>query len=802
MPVTHEARRISQWRFESYRYLWSFGAVALCTVLAVLFRPISSGTFLFFLPPVFFSLWIGGFPCAVFSSVLSALAIDFFLSAPLYSFRMSPTDWAKDIFFLVIMSVTAWLFERTRLASERDLRLKQRLVDSAEAILITDMQHKIVYWSHGAERLYGWTSDEGLGQDPKALLQTSYPEPRELIDIRLKQSDYWHGQLHRKRKDGSNLVIDASWALDEETGWILQTCLDITAQAQAETKLKRANRALNAHSRVNQALLHASTEEELMQQTVEIIVQEGGYPLAWIGIPQHDPEHNVTIAVSFGAARDFLETIRITWKDEVIGRGPTGTALREARPVVVQNYSSDPVCAPWCDLVAAHGLESVVSLPLIVQGQTIAALTVYALENDAFDQEEFRSISELAAELALGIHNSRLKVLAEENHQARVVLEEQFRQAQKMEAVGRLAGGIAHDFNNLLMVIMAQTELLSLQLDDSGLTKAESITRSARKAADLTSQLLAFSRKQIVQSHILSLNPIITEMARMAERLVGEDVDITLALEPQLWSIKADRSQLEQVVMNLIVNARDAMPHGGELMLETSNANLSTEYIRTHPLVSPGRYVMLAISDTGVGMDEITKARMFEPFFTTKEPGKGTGLGLSLVYGIVKQSHGFVWCYSEPSHGTCFKVYLPVSDAPGYMPAEESSKDSASVVDHLTVLLVEDEASLREVIAEFLRSAGHTVIAAESHEEAIKLAAESGGSIDLLLTDVVLRGRNGKQLADALRDNGFHFHVIFMSGYTPSAIVHHGVLDEGTFFLQKPFTRTDLLKKIQQVLHP
>jgi CheY-like chemotaxis protein len=370
-----------------------------------------------------------------------------------------------------------------------------------------------------------------------------------------------------------------------------------------------------------------------------------------------------------------------------------------------------------------------------------------------------------------------------------------------MEAVGRLAGGIAHDFNNLLMVIMAQTELLSLQLDDAGMTKAESITRSARKAADLTSQLLAFSRKQIVQARILSLNPMITELAKMAERLVGEDVHLALVLEPQLWSIKADRSQLEQVIMNLIVNARDAMPQGGKLMLETSNANLSTEYLKTHPLVPPGRYVMLAVSDTGIGMDEATKSHMFEPFFTTKEPGKGTGLGLSLVYGIVKQSHGFVWCYSEPDHGTCFKVYLPVSDTPG-VPAEEIVKDSSAAVDHATVLLVEDDDSLREVITEFVRSSGHTVIAAESHEEAMERATESGGTIDLLLTDVVLRGRSGKQLADSLRDNGFHFHVIFMSGYTPSAIVHHGVLDEGTFFLQKPFTRAALLKKIQQVIHP
>jgi PAS domain S-box-containing protein len=410
-----------------YRFLLSFCFVAVSTAVAILFRPIGSGTFLFFLPSVFFSLWIGGFPCAFFSSILAALAIDFFLTSPLYSLQMSWTDWVKDVLFLMIMSVAAWLFERTRRTSERDLRLKQRLVDSAESILITDMQHKVVYWSDGAQRLYGWTSEEVLGKDPLSLLQTSYPEPRELIDIRLKQSDYWHGQLHRKRKDGSSLVIDASWALDEETGWILQTCLDITAQAQAETKLRRANRALNAHSRVNQALLHAATEDELMHQAVEIIAQEGGYPLAWIGIPENDPERNVRIAAGAGCACDYLKNLRVMWGDEPLGRGPTGTALREVRPVVVQNFSSTPTCAPWRDLVEAHSLGSGVSLPMIVQGQVVAALSVYAAENDAFEQAEFRSISELAAELALGIHNCRLKVLAEENQEARSVLEEQFR---------------------------------------------------------------------------------------------------------------------------------------------------------------------------------------------------------------------------------------------------------------------------------------------------------------------------------------------------------------------------------------
>ena len=324
--------------------------------------------------------------------------------------------------------------------------------------------------------------------------------------------------------------------------------------------------------------------------------------------------------------------------------------------------------------------------------------------------------------------------------------------------------------------------------------------KSARRAAELTHQLLAFSRKQIVQPSILSLNPILAEMANMAAHVVGEDVEITTSFGNGLWTVKVDRSQIEQVIMNLIVNARDAMPNGGKLLLETANVDLTTEYIATHPLVPAGRYVRLVVSDTGVGMSDETKARLFEPFFTTKPPGKGTGLGLSMVYGIVKQSQGFVWYYSELGKGTSFKIYLPAAEAAQSAGEAELKHETVPVRDHPMVLLVEDEQSLRDVISEFLQSAGYRVIAAETDEEALALAAEHLAEIDLLLTDVLLRGRNGKELADDLRSKGCRFQVIFMSGYTPNAIVHHGVLDKSTPFLQKPFTRATLLAKVHEAL--
>jgi CheY-like chemotaxis protein len=339
-----------------------------------------------------------------------------------------------------------------------------------------------------------------------------------------------------------------------------------------------------------------------------------------------------------------------------------------------------------------------------------------------------------------------------------------------------------------------------MQLSGDSLARAENVMKSAARAAELTRQLLAFSRKQIVQPKVLCLNPIIEDIAKMSAHLVGENIEIAAALCDAPWLIHVDRSQMEQILMNLIVNARDAMPNGGKLTLETANANLTTEYLSTHPLMSPGRYVMLAVSDTGVGMDAETQARLFEPFFTTKELGKGTGLGLSVVYGIVKQSNGFIWHYSELGKGTCFRIYLPIAEVQESKEVVHPPLAVAAGAKNATVLLVEDEEALRDVISEFLTSAGNEVIAAASHEEALELLLERRSPIDLLLTDVVLKGRNGKQLAEALKDKGYALNVIYMSGYTPSAIVHHGVLEADTMFLQKPFTRTALLAKVQEAL--
>ncbi len=383
----------------------------------------------------------------------------------------------------------------------------------------------------------------------------------------------------------------------------------------------------------------------------------------------------------------------------------------------------------------------------------------------------------------------------------RLELEAQFRQAQKMEAVGQLAGGIAHDFNNLLLVIMGQCEMLAGRLgkDDPLYKGLLQIRECGERAAGLTRQLLTFSRKQIMEPQVLDLNALIVNLEKMLCRLLGEDVELETLLAPDLGRVKVDPGQLEQVIVNLAVNARDAMPRGGRLTIESADVELDQEYAVNHVAVEPGHYVMIAVSDNGIGMDEETQARVFEPFFTTKARGDGTGLGLSTAYGIVKQSKGSIWCYSEPDKGTTFKVYLPrieeeVSTQPVMNQVKELPRGSE------TVLVVEDDDSVRLLVETKLTDLGYTVIPATSGEEALESARGWEDPIGLLLTDVILPGMNGAELAGELTAARPGTKVIFMSGYTDNVIIHHGMLDEGVHLIQKPFTMQTLAMKVREVI--
>jgi PAS domain S-box-containing protein len=382
-----------------------------------------------------------------------------------------------------------------------------------------------------------------------------------------------------------------------------------------------------------------------------------------------------------------------------------------------------------------------------------------------------------------------------------IQLEEQLRQSQKLEAIGQLAGGVAHDFNNLLTAINGYSSLTLRRLADEDPNKSyvEEIKKAGDRAANLTRQLLAFGRKQILQPLALNLNDVITDMNKMLRRLIGEDITLTAVLDPALSKIKADPGQVEQVLVNLVVNARDAMPQGGNLTIETANVELNQEDSARHIGVRTGSYVRMMVSDTGTGMSAETRARIFEPFFTTKEVGKGTGLGLSTVYGIVKQSGGNIWVYSEPGLGTTFKIYLPQ-----FASEAKESKKAAMEEDAPggmeTILLVEDEDMVRAIAKKILEDAGYKVLEANGGNEAIRVCEDYQEPIQLLLTDVVMPGISGRETAERLTILRPGTRVLFMSGYTDEAIVHHGILDSDVEFVQKPFDPVTLAKKVRQVL--
>jgi PAS domain S-box-containing protein len=383
----------------------------------------------------------------------------------------------------------------------------------------------------------------------------------------------------------------------------------------------------------------------------------------------------------------------------------------------------------------------------------------------------------------------------------RHLLEERLRQSQKMEAIGKLAGGVAHDFNNLLTVIQGYSRMVfeRSRKDAETCEQVRRIEGAAEKAAALTRQLLAFSRKQVLQPRVLNLNGLVQDLDSMLRRLIGEDIELLTSTPANLRPVKADPSQLEQIIMNLVVNARDAMPKGGKLTLETANADLDERYAAEHPGVTPGEYVMLAVSDTGTGMSRETQAHIFEPFFTTKEMGRGTGLGLSTVYGIVQQSGGHIWVYSEVDHGTTFKIYFPRSAEALEVAAGAPSTASASHGSEV-ILLVEDDDLVRNLTREILSACGYTVLAPENVKVARALGEAQGAKIQLLLTDVIMPTMNGRELAQALLARHPGMKVLYMSGYAENAIVHHGVLDEGTYFLEKPFTPSALAAKVREVL--
>ena len=476
---------------------------------------------------------------------------------------------------------------------------------------------------------------------------------------------------------------------------------------------------------------------------------------------------------------------------------------REHRIVLINDATCDFIGMPREELIGTSEMPEIVAKHFWEQEEEVFNTNEESISEDTFPDGKgnTRTIMTKKSLLTDKSGNKQIVgVLRDITEYKR--LEAQFLQSQKMEAIGVLAGGVAHDFNNLLNVINGYTELILEDLDsESPLSKDVAQIRDAgKRAATLTSQLLAFGRKQIMQPEILDLNQVIANMSSMLCRMIGEDIEIVTNTHPDPLMVNADLGKIQQVVMNLVVNARDAMPEGGKLTIETSNVDFKENYINRHPVAKPGPYVMLAISDNGIGMDSVTQARIFEPFFTTKAKGKGTGLGLSTVYGIVKQSDGFVWVYSEPGKGTTVKIYFPRAESPVKEVALEKEMDPGFRGSE-TVLVVEDEESVRALASRILRDRGYNVLEAADGVEALRIAQNYQQEIHLVLTDVVMPGVGGRAVISHLEEDRPGIKSLYISGYTDNAIVHHGILDSDIAFLQKPFSVDGLARKVREVLN-
>jgi len=646
-------------------------------------------------------------------------------------------------------SLRSWGDDLAARVGERTLELQQNeesrawlaaMVESSDdAIIGKTLDGVITSWNQGAEALYGYTSGEIVGRPIATLIPPECADDSSEILSRIRNGEMIrHSETIRLHKDGRRIVVSLSVSPVRDPQGRIQGASSIARDRTAE---RRAQQALQ-DSEHRYRLLFENNPQPMWVYDLAT--------LAFLTV-------NDTAVRSYGYTRD--EFLRMTLKD--------------IRPEEDVSKLLDAAAAPASTFKEAGMWRHRKKDGRIINVEVVTHSIV-------FDGRP--------ACLALATDITE-----------RIRLEEQFRQAQRLESVGRLAGGVAHDFNNLLTVINGYSEMLLL---NEAIAKSDSdalreIRLAGERAAGLTQQLLAFSRRQVIQPAVIDINAVVKDTQTLLRRLIGEDIELIVNLTPDLGPVLADPGQIQQVVMNLAVNSRDAMPNGGSLHIETTNVLLDESYRAEHPEVRPGPYVMLAVSDTGFGMSPEVRSRIFEPFFTTKELGKGTGLGLATVYGMVKQVGGWIWVYSEPGRGTTFKIYLPQTGEP-----LSSMKPSikADVRGSETILIVEDQVEVRTLALTGLASFGYAAHVAGTGKEALAFCQEFPGRIDLVVTDVVMPDMNGREVANQIAQLRPDARVLFMSGYTTDVIAHQGVLEPGVEYLQKPFTPDSLARKIREVL--
>ena len=644
-----------------------------------------------------------------------------------------------------VIGISRDITEKKRAEAERD-HLLERLRLQIERLplgcLLTDSEFKIVDWNPAAQRIFEYSKREVLGMGPP--FEKFVPAGAWKADLteRIRSGDMSANSVSENLTKSGRVII-CEWnntpLFDADGQFIgmVSVAQDITERRDAEQRLRLRDRAIQA---VTQGIL--ITDPSLPDN-----------PVIYVS-PSFEQLTGYTTAEVVGRNCRFLQGAGTD--PETVSRIRAAVRQGESCKVELLNYRKDGV--PFWN-----------------------ELSISPVRDDEGRVTHF--------------------VGSQADVTARRKLEEQLRQVQKMEAVGRLAGGVAHDFNNLLTIINGYSELIldGLTKDDALTELVQQIQHAGERAAALTRQLLAFSRKQMLKPVVLDLNVLVHDMEKMVRRLISEDIQLVMDLHPDLSRIHADRGQVEQVLLNLILNARDAMPDGGSLSVETQNVILDATYAATHSDVLPGSHVALIVCDTGCGIDKAIQARIFEPFFTTKDADKGTGLGLSTVYGIVKQSNGHIDVYSEPGLGTTFKIYLPVyTDDVAHEAVEAQPAAIRNGTEH--ILLVEDEEGVRRLTAQILRSSGYRVIEAANGSDGLKLIAEGDHEIDLLITDVVMPVMGGRQLTESVREKLPGVKVLFVSGYTEDSIIRHGILSSEAEFLQKPFTAIALKTKVRELL--
>ena len=582
----------------------------------------------------------------------------------------------------------------------------------------------------------------------------------------------------------------AMLAMPRIAGRVLREWRHIVTRRQAEAEIRQRNRELTLLNRVIAATAATTNPEFILQVVCNELVTAFAVPSAFATLLDED-NTSATIIAEF---HQDTWPVRLHQAFPLEGNTAFHYLFTEKSPLVAEDAKNDPRLISLKPTIGPTNSRSLLMLPIILDDEVVGSLGLESDEERSFSMAEIRLAQSVADQVSGALDRARLE---EERHR----LEAQYHQAQKMEAIGQLAAGVAHDFNNLLTAMNGFAEMIQFELepDDPIQELAGKIRHSGESAAELVRQLLAFSRKQLIEPKVLNLNTLVENMSKILERLIQENISLEAKLAPGLWLVKVDPAQIEQVIVNLAVNARDAMTHGGQLTIETVNVVLDDDYTTQHLEVQPGEYVMLTIRDTGQGMSQKIQEHIFEPFFTTKEMGKGTGLGLATIFGVVKQSGGDIWVQSEEGSGTTFKIYLPRVKENAY-PEGKGSLRTDKPYGNETILFVEDDIQVRELVRMVLQAQGYNLLEAKNGQQALRLVDSHNGPIDLLLTDVIMPGMSGTVLADQLVQLKPTLKTLFMSGYTDNMIAQHGVINTDIALLQKPFNSTDLSRKVRAIL--